>query len=93
MSGEEKKELYARMLKKAAGYETEETQEEYSLVDGEMTLVKRKVTHKEVPPDISALKLLLGDGEPQPVSREEIENERKELTKEFFNLMKNKLDN
>ena len=76
------------MLKKAVGYEAVETQEEYAVVDGELTLVKRKVTRKDVPPDVSALKVLLGDGQEEEVDREELERERKELMEEFFAVMK-----
>ena len=84
MDEEERKALYASVRKKATGYEATETQEEYALVDGEMTMVKRKITRKDVPPDISALKLLLGEDEPQPVGCEELERERKELTEAYW---------
>lgn len=47
------------LLKKAKGYEVEEVVEEYSDVDGELVLVKKKVTHKHIPPDAVLLKLLL----------------------------------
>ncbi len=45
--------------KKAIGYESREIAEEYSVVDGVETLVKRKISIKENPPDITALKMLL----------------------------------
>lgn len=84
MNDEKKRKLADSMFKKAVGYEAVETQEEYSLVDGEMTLVKRKITKKDVSPDISALKLLLESCEPEKVSIDELERERKELKAEFF---------
>lgn len=36
--------------RRAVGYTVTETAEEYALVDGEMTLVKRKVTSATCPP-------------------------------------------
>lgn len=36
----------------------EEIVEEYVVIDGEHVLVSKKVTEKEVPPDLNALKLL-----------------------------------
>lgn len=84
MDDKEKKKLFASVLKKAAGYRTTETVEEYSLCDGEMTLTKRKVTSKDVPPDITALKYLLGDYEEQKVSKEELDREREELIEMYF---------
>lgn len=84
MDEKEKEALYKSIAKKAAGYRATETQEEYALIDGEMTLVKRKVTEKDIPPDVAALRLLLGDSPPEPVSREELERERAALQEAFF---------
>ena len=50
--------------RRAVGYATDEIVEEYSVQDGEETLVRRRVTKKEVPPDISAAKLLLEEERP-----------------------------
>ena len=47
------------LLKRALGYDTSEVVEEYSASDGDMTVVRKKVTTKNVPPDITAAKLLL----------------------------------
>lgn len=47
------------LLRKAKGYDSSETTEEFAAVDGEMTLVKRKVVTKPVPPDLSAIKVLM----------------------------------
>ena len=49
------------LIKKATGYVSEETVTEYSFGDGIETPVKKKVTKKEVPPDITAIKMLLGE--------------------------------
>lgn len=52
--------LKSALLKRALGYAAKEVVEEY-LPDesGKPVLAKKKVTKKENPPDISALKLLL----------------------------------
>jgi hypothetical protein len=67
--------------RKAFGYETSETVEEYALIDGEMTLVKKKVSTKEIPPDTTALKMLLdiSDGVDDDMSEEEIKKEKLRL--------------
>lgn len=84
MKEKDKKKIADSILKKAAGYEAVETQEEYALIDGEMTLIKRKVTRKDVPPDVTALKLLLDEAQPDDIGKEEIERERRELTEEYL---------
>ena len=56
----EKEDINRALMKKALGYTAEETVEEYSMKeDGEVLLSKKKVTKKNVPPDITALKILL----------------------------------
>lgn len=55
-----KKSLKDALIKKATGYVAEECVEEF-LPDkdsGEMKIVKRKITTKQVPPDLTAVKLL-----------------------------------
>ena len=47
------------LLKKAFGYNYKEVIEEYAVDDAGQKLTKRKVTTKNVPPDISAVKFLL----------------------------------
>lgn len=47
------------LIKKAKGYSYKEKTDEYSVVDGVETLLKRKVTTKKMQPDISAAKALL----------------------------------
>lgn len=49
-----KKALY----KRAVGFTATETCEDYVSVEGNMELVKRKVTKKRVPPDVSAIRTL-----------------------------------
>lgn len=53
------KDVLDALTKKALGFTTEEIIEEYQESDGEQNLTKRKVTKKEVPPDMTALKILL----------------------------------
>ncbi len=51
--------------------------EEFTLEDGELKLVKKKVTKREIPPDIKAVKLLLEErGE---ATDEELEEEKRKL--------------
>ncbi len=47
------------LYKKAMGYISQEIIEEYVTEDSELILSKRKVTSKEVPPDIPAVKTLI----------------------------------
>ena len=47
----------------AVGYSVEEVTEEYAEVDGEMKLMKRKETKKDIPPDLKAVQILLADSE------------------------------
>jgi len=55
----EKQALYRALKRKALGETVTETQEEYGLEEGEAVLKKRKVTTKEIPPDLTAVKILL----------------------------------
>lgn len=80
---EEKKEkkLGDALLKVALGYSVAEVTEEYAEVDGELKLMKRKKTKKDIPPDLKAVQMLLGEGESQyaTLSDEELEEEKKKL--------------
>ena len=72
------------LLKVAIGYSVEEVTEEYAQVDGEMKLLKRKETKKDVPPDLKAVQLLLGNkGNLANLSDEELEKEKNRLLKEL----------
>ncbi len=51
--------------------------EEFSVENGELKLVKKKITRREIPPDIKAVKLLL-DGR-EELSDEELEAEKQKL--------------
>jgi len=52
-------EIRNALVRRAVGYDTEETVEEYSGSGDDFTMVRRRVTKKNVPPDISAAKILL----------------------------------
>lgn len=56
---DEKKDVLNALYKKAMGYVASESVEEYSAEDKELKLCKKKVTKKHIPPDVSALKVLL----------------------------------
>ena len=79
------------LLKKAIGYDTSEIIEEFSENDGQVVLVKKKVTKKSVPPDMTALKMLL-EGESRAdvttMTEEELKAERNRLLKELANDLK-----
>lgn len=78
------KKLLLAVKKKAEGYKTEECVEEYGVNEGILTLCKRKVTLKEVPPDLSALKMLMeidGGDEYETMSEEQLQAEKQRLLK------------
>ena len=54
-----KDKIQKSLIKKALGYRYDEVIEEYTIGEDGEKLSKRKVTTKDVPPDISAVKLLL----------------------------------
>ena len=69
-------------LKKCAvGFGTSEVVEEFSVEDGELKLVKKKVTRRDVPPDIKAVKLLMDDGNVGDMTDEQLEEEKQNLKK------------
>ena len=67
------------ILKVALGYSLEEVTEEYGVEDGELKLVKRRKTKKDVPPDLKAVKLLLEEKDYSALSDEELEAEKRRL--------------
>ncbi len=77
----EERERVKRALKRCAvGLRASEVVEEFAVEDGELKLVKRKVTRRDVPPDIKALKMYL-DGESGAPTDEELAREREKLVK------------
>ena len=70
------------LVKKALGYDTQEIVEEYvGEEDGGVRLLKKKVTTKNVPPDITALKMLIDEQGKSvlEMSDEELATEKKRL--------------
>lgn len=65
------------LIKCATGMSADEVVEEFAVSDGELKLVKRKVTKREIPPDIKAVKLLM-DGK-EEISDERLEEEKQKL--------------
>ena len=57
----EREKLDKALLKVALGFKVEEVTEEFAEVDGNLKLTKRKSTKKDVPPDLKAVQLLLGE--------------------------------
>lgn len=73
-------ELKEALYRRALGFESDEVVEEYSFCEGEAVLLKRKVTKKHVPPDISAAKMLLDGEKPvKEMSDAELEREKERL--------------
>ena len=71
------------ILKVALGYSLEEVTEEYNAKDGELRLVKRKETKKDIPPDLKAAKLLIDERDYSALSDEQLEEEKRRLIKEL----------
>ncbi len=69
------------LLKVALGYQLAEVTEEYSEVNGELKLTKRKKTKRDIPPDLKAVQMLLSvEGEEYAdLSDEELEREKGRL--------------
>ena len=85
MNSNTKKKITQALVKKAIGFDTVETVEEFAETDGELRLLKRKVTTKSVPPDVSAAKLLMdmqsNEHDITDMTDEELEKERQRLIK------------
>ena len=72
--------LKKALIKCAVGFDTSEVVEEYAADGDELKLVKRKVTRRDVPPDIKAVKMLLdGEAGVAELSDEELEERRQKL--------------
>ena len=82
-------EILDAVVRRACGYEATETVEEYAVVDGSLELVKRKITTKDVPPDITAAKMIIDGGDVSDLTDEQLEAERKRLIGQLYNLGEN----
>lgn len=68
------------LKKRALGCKVVESIEEYGMVDGNLSLIKQKVTKKDVPPDVVAMKLLLDLSEDtDALTDEQLEAEKQRL--------------
>ena len=69
------------LYKKAVGFTAEEVTEEYQETEGDVKLVKKKITKKVVPPDITALKMIMENDTDnvKSMTDEELENEKQRL--------------
>lgn len=72
-------EIKGALKKCAVGFGTSEVVEEFCMEDGELKLVKKKVTKKDIPPDIKAVKLLMEGSGISDLSDEELEAEKLRL--------------
>lgn len=82
------------LIKKAIGYDTSETVEEYTSDGSEMLMVKKKVTTKNVPPDISAVKLLLENMAQTQTDYTLLSDEQLNAEKQrFLEMLKEKCEN
>lgn len=81
MNSETLQKIRGAIMRRAVGYDTEETVEEYSGNGDDVTMVRKKVTKKNVPPDISAAKLLLEepDADYSTMTDEQLEEEKRRL--------------
>ena len=77
----DEEELKNALYKKALGFDSTETVEEYVSDEEGIKLSKKKVTTKVVPPDISAIKMLLVDEVQniETMTDEELEKEKQRL--------------
>lgn len=76
-------EILDAVIKRACGYKAHEVVEEYAVVDGSLELVKRKITTKDVPPDMTAAKMIFDGNEMSELSDEQLEREKARLMSEL----------
>lgn len=84
--------VMSTLLKRAMGYTVEEIVEEYAGEERGGELIKRKVTTKPVPPDITALKTYIElsrqDDGYASMTDDELAAEKERLVNEFMNAKK-----
>ena len=72
-------EIKGALKKCAVGFGTSEVVEEFCMEDGELRLVKKKVTRRDVPPDIKAVKMLIEESGVDGLSDKQLEEEKENL--------------
>lgn len=75
----ESKNVKDALTRCAVGMNASEVVEEFTVEDGELKLVKKKVTRRDIPPDIKAVKMLMDSGDAANLTDEELEKEREKL--------------
>lgn len=88
------KDIEKALIKKALGYTQEEMVEEYAKVDDDIVLSKRKITKKDVPPDMNAIKFLMtvkdiSNKDIKNMSLKELESEREKYKQILENYEEN----
>lgn len=81
MEAENKENVKNALARCAVGLSASEVVEEFVVDNGELKLVKKKVTKREIPPDIKAAKMLLEGESLSAVTDEELTAERERLIK------------
>lgn len=82
--------LKEALIKKATGYTVKESVMEYGMEEGEEKLLKKKVSTKYYPPDLSAINILLNE---KQVDIQSLTDDELELEKEKIIKLLKELDN
>ncbi len=77
-----KEDVFRALRNKAMGYKTEEVVEEFIVENGKTELVKRKVSCKDYPPDLSSIMSLIEIIEHKELAVEDMTDEELEAEKE-----------
>lgn len=72
-------EVIGAIKKCAVGFGASEVVEEFTVEDGELKLVKKKVTRRDIPPDLKAVKLLMEGNDTCSLTDDELEAEKQRL--------------
>ena len=78
--------IIAAVRKKAKGYKVTEKTEEKQIIDGEMQTVKVRLSTKEVPPDIAAVKCLCeleAESRIEDMTEQQLKTEKRRLLREL----------
>ena len=74
------REIEDALRRRAVGFETDEVVEEFAFQEGEAVLLRRKVTKKAVPPDVTAAKMLSEEETPvRALTDEQLRAEKERL--------------
>ena len=95
MAKSKKDKIGAALLKVALGCTACEVTEEYAEVDGQLKLTKRRETKKDIPPDLKAVQMLIGDRESDfsAMTDEELLSAREKLLEELEKVEQKKSGN